>query len=98
MGFFWQLLPAARLEQKQAASSLSKTKRLLFKLAYGNSANTEFRACVFICSLSEKRFSELTLYLGTFVCSHSNERALAEVGSKVDSQATRFADAVEGMA
>ena len=28
----------------------------------------------------------------------SNERALAEVGGKVDSQATRFADAVEGMA
>jgi hypothetical protein len=34
----------------------------------------------------------------TIRASKSNERALAEVGSKVDSQATRFADAVEGMA
>ena len=33
----------------------------------------------------------------TIRASKSNERALAEVGSKVDSQATRFADAVEGM-
>ena len=34
----------------------------------------------------------------TIRASKSNERALAEVGSKVDSQASRFADAVEGMA
>ena len=34
----------------------------------------------------------------TIRASKSNERALAEVGSKVDSEATRFADAVEGMA
>ena len=34
----------------------------------------------------------------TIRASKSNERALAEVGGKVDSQATRFADAVEGMA